>query len=89
MPGHRLDLIMRSAMRGAGGDFALVAMRADDTRLIIQAGVGQLAENMVGSLMLVRDSVAASVILTGEPMLVADYPTRGGAVPDVRAQIGW
>ncbi len=79
MPGHGLDLIMRSAMRGAQGDFALVALRADQERLIIQAGAGPLAENMVGNLMLVRDSVAASVLLTGAPLLVPDYPRQGGA----------
>lgn len=88
MPGHGLDLIMRSAMRGAEGDFALVALRADQERLIIQAGIGPLAENMVGNLMLVRDSVAAPVLLTGVPLLVPDYPRHGGAPPDVRAQIG-
>jgi signal transduction histidine kinase len=79
---------MRSAMRGARGDFALVALRADQERLIIQAGVGPLAENMVGNLMLIRESVAASVLLTGEPLLVPDYPRQGGAAPQVRVQIG-
>lgn len=79
---------MRSAMRGAQGDFALVALRADQERLIIQAGAGPLAENMVGNLMAIRDSVAAPVLLTGAPLLVADYPHHGAAVPDVRAQIG-
>jgi signal transduction histidine kinase len=86
--GYGLDLIMRSAMRGARGDFALVALRADQERLIIQAGVGPLAEDMVGNLMPVVDSVAASVLLTGAPLLVPDYPQRGGAPPGVRVQIG-
>jgi signal transduction histidine kinase len=88
--GHRygLDLIMRSAMRGAQGDFALVALRADRERLIIHAAVGPLAEDMIGNLMLVRDSVAAPVLLSGEPLLVSDYPARGAATPDVREQIG-
>jgi signal transduction histidine kinase len=75
-------------MRGARGDFALVALRADEERLIIQAGVGPLAENMVGNLMLIRDSVAAPVLLTGVPLLVPDYAQQGAATPDVRVQIG-
>jgi signal transduction histidine kinase len=79
---------MRSAMRGAKGDFALVALRADQERIIIQAGAGPLAENMVGNLMAIGDSVAAPVLLTGVPLLVADYPRQGAAAPDVRAQIG-
>ncbi|HKC26649.1 MAG TPA: ATP-binding protein [Jatrophihabitans sp.] len=86
--GHGLQVIMRSAMRGAQGDFALVALRVDDERLIIQSGEGLPAENMVGNLMLVRDSVAAPVFLVGSPLLVADYPQRGGAAPEVRAEIG-
>jgi signal transduction histidine kinase len=88
VPGHGLDLIMRSAMRGAQGDFALVALQADQERLIIQAGAGPLAENMVGNLMPIRDSVAASVLLTGAPLLVPDYPRQGAAAPDIRARIG-
>jgi signal transduction histidine kinase len=88
VPGHGLDLIMRSAMRGARGDLALVALRADETRLIIQAGVGPLAEDMVGNIMLIRDSVAAPVILGGESLLVPDYPHIGRAPTEVRAQIG-
>jgi signal transduction histidine kinase len=43
---------------------------------------------MVGNLMLVRDSVAAPVLLTGAPLLVPDYPRQGGAPPEVRALIG-
>src|SRR5262249_39663591 len=62
--------------------------RVDTERLIIHAGLGPLAEDMVGNLMRVRDSVAASVLLTGEPLLVGDYPRRGGAAPNVRVQIG-
>jgi signal transduction histidine kinase len=88
VPGHGLDLIMRSAMLGARGDLALVALRADETRLIVQAGIGPLAEDMVGNLMLIRDSVAAPVILGGDPLLVPDYPRSGGAPADVRAKIG-
>ncbi|MDT4925559.1 MAG: hypothetical protein QOG01_3272 [Pseudonocardiales bacterium] len=86
--GHGLRLIMRSAMLGAQGDFALVALRVDSERLIIQAGLGAPAEDMVGNLMLVRDSVAAPVLLDGKPLLVTDYPRRGGAAPDVRTRIG-
>jgi signal transduction histidine kinase len=86
--GHGLQLIMRSAMHGARGDLALVALRVDEERLIIQAGLGPLAEDMVGNLMPVRESVAASVFLDGEPLLVADYPAQGAAAPAVRAQIG-
>jgi signal transduction histidine kinase len=78
---------MRSAMLGARGDFALVALRVDDERLIIQAGLGAPAEDMIGNLMLVRDSVAAPVLLDGLPLLVSDYPRRGGAPPDVRVKI--
>jgi signal transduction histidine kinase len=85
---HGLPLILRSAIRGARGDFGLVALRVDEERLIIHAGIGPLAEDMVGNLMRVRDSVAASVLLTGEPMLVDDYAQRGGAAPEVRVQIG-
>ncbi len=86
--GHGLHVIMRSAMRGAHGDLALVALRVDAERLIIQAGLGPLAEDMVGNLMPVRDSVAAPVLLAGEPLLVPDYPRLGGAAPGVRSQIG-
>jgi signal transduction histidine kinase len=43
---------------------------------------------MVGNLMRIQDSVAAPVLLTGEPLLVEDYAQRGGAAPGVRAQIG-
>jgi signal transduction histidine kinase len=85
---HGLPVILRSAIRGARGDFGLVALRVDEERLVIHAGLGPLAENMIGNLMRVRDSVAASVLLIGEPLLVDDYPQRGGAEPDVRAQIG-
>jgi signal transduction histidine kinase len=87
-PAHGLHVIMRSAMHGAHADFAMVALRVDEERLIIHAGIGPLAEDMVGNLMLVRDSVAAPVLLTGEPTLVADYPERGAAEPAVRHQIG-
>ncbi|MDT4941124.1 MAG: hypothetical protein QOJ34_1213 [Pseudonocardiales bacterium] len=85
---HGLPVILRSAIRGARGDFGLVALRVDEQRLVIHAGVGPLAENMVGNLMPVGDSVAASVLLTGEPLLVADYAQRGGAASEVRVQIG-
>jgi signal transduction histidine kinase len=85
---HGLPVILRSAIRGARGDFGLVALRVDEQRLIIHSGLGPLAENMVGNLMPVRDSVAASVLLDGQPLLVDDYPRRGGAAPDVRVQIG-
>ena len=83
-----LDLIMRSAMGAAGGDFAIVALRVDEKRLVIQDAVGPLAENMVGNMMLIDDSVAAPVLRTGEPRLVTDYPVRGGATAPVRRQIG-
>jgi signal transduction histidine kinase len=86
--GHGLHVIMRSAMHGAHGDLALVALRVDEERLIIQAGLGPLAEDMVGNLMPVRDSVAAPVLLAGEPLLVPDYPRLGGAATDARRQIG-
>ena len=86
--GHPLDVIMRSAMRGARGDLALVALRVDDQRLIIHAGTGPLAQEMVGNLMLVRDSVAAPVLTDGTPLLVPDYAREGGAAPEVRVQIG-
>ena len=86
--GHGLRLIMRTAMRAAEADFALVALRVDAERLIIHDGLGPLAENMVGNLMPVRDSVAASVFETGRPLLVPDYPQQGAAAPDVRVQIG-
>jgi signal transduction histidine kinase len=86
--GHGLQVIMRSAMRGAQGDFALVALRVDGERLMIHAGIGPLAEDMVGNLMLVRDSVAAPVLLGGKPLLVQNYPYRGAAPPGVRVQIG-
>jgi signal transduction histidine kinase len=85
---HGLPVILRSAIRGALGDLGLVALRVDEERLIIHAGLGPLAEDMVGNLMRISDSVAMSVLLTGAPALVDDYPTRGGAAPDVRSQIG-
>jgi signal transduction histidine kinase len=88
VPGHGLDLIMRSAMRGAHGDLALVAVRADEERLIIQAGTGPVAEDMVGNLMRIRDSVAAPVIFGQGPLLVPDYARQGAAPPDLRAKIG-
>ena len=83
-----LHLIMRSAMGAAGGDFAMVALRVDDKRLVIQDAVGPLAEDMVGNLMLIEQSVAEPVLRTGEPRLVTDYPVRGAAAPPVRRQIG-
>lgn len=86
--GHGLRLIMRTAMRAAEADFALVALRVDAERLIIHDALGPLAENMVGNLMPVSSSVAAPVFETGVPMFVADYPDRGAAAPDVRVQIG-
>jgi signal transduction histidine kinase len=85
---HGLPVILRSAIRGADADFGLVALRVDPERLIIHAGQGPLAEDMIGNLMRVRDSAAASVLLSGEPLLVDDYPQRGGAAADVRVQIG-
>ena len=85
---HGLPVILRSAIRGSHGDFGLVALRVDEQRLIIHAGVGPLAEDMVGNLMRIQDSVAAPVILNGKPLLVADYAQRGGAEPQVRAKIG-
>jgi signal transduction histidine kinase len=75
-------------MRAAEADFALVALRVDAQRLIIHDALGPLAENMVGNLMLVRESVAAPVFRSGTPLLVPDYPRQGAAAPDVRAQIG-
>ena len=86
--GHGLRLIMRTAMRAAEADLALVALRVDAARLIIHDGLGPIAENMVGNLMPVRDSVAASVFETGEPLLVPDYPSQGAAAPEVRQQNG-
>jgi signal transduction histidine kinase len=79
---------MRTAMRAAEADFAMVALRVDADRLIIHDALGPLAEDMVGNLMRVRDSVAAPVFETGTPLLVSDYPDRGAATPSVRAQIG-
>lgn len=75
-------------MRGAKGDFALVALRVDDERLTIHAGIGPLAEDMVGNMMLLRESVAGPVLLEGTPRLVPDYPREGAAIPEVRMQIG-
>lgn len=86
--GHGLRLIMRTGMRAAEADFALVALRVDADRLIIHDALGPLAENMVGNIMRVRDSVAASVFEDGTPLLVADYPNHGAAQPGVRVQIG-
>jgi signal transduction histidine kinase len=85
---HGLPVILRSAIRGSHGDFGLVALRIDEQRLMIHAGVGPLAEDMVGNLMRIQDSVAAPVLLGGEPLLVVDYAQRGGAPTDVRTQIG-
>lgn len=85
---HGLPVILRSAIRGTDADFGLVALPVDEQRLIIHAGIGPLAEDMVGNLMRIRDSVAAPVLLDGEPLLVPDYPQRGGAAADVRVQIG-
>lgn len=85
---HSLDVIMRAALRGVRGDFALVAIRTDDDRLLIQAASGPLAEDMVGNLMLIDDSLAAPVFRHGEPLLVPDYPERGMAAIEVRAKIG-
>jgi signal transduction histidine kinase len=87
-PAHGLPVILRSAVRGTDADFGLVALRVDQERLTIHAATGPLAEDMVGNLMRIRDSVAASVFLEGEPLLVPDYPWRGGAAPEVRARIG-
>ncbi len=86
--GHGLNVIMRAALRGADGDFAIVALRVDEKRLVIHDAVGPLAINMVGNVMLVRESVAGPVLLSGRPVLVADYPERGAAPPPVRRQIG-
>lgn len=85
--GHSLQVIMRSAIHGSRGDFALVAVRFDAERLVIQAARGPLAEDMVGNLMLLRTSVAADVLTRGVPLVVPDYPSRGAAPPDVREQI--
>lgn len=79
---------MRAAMRGLRGDFALVAIRTDDDRLMIQSAMGPLAENMVGNLMLIDESVAAPVFRSGQALLVPDYPARGAAAVEVRAEIG-
>ena len=85
---HPLHVIMRSAMAGAKGDLALVSLRVDDERLAIHAGIGPLAEDMVGNVMLVQDSVAAPVLLHGTPTLIPDYARDGAATPEVRVQIG-
>lgn len=85
---HSLDVIMRAAVRGVRGDFALVAIRTEDDRLLIQAATGPPADDMVGNLMRVDESVAAPVIHTGKPLLVRDYPARGSAAAEVRSQIG-
>ncbi|HEV7204272.1 MAG TPA: ATP-binding protein [Jatrophihabitans sp.] len=85
---HSLDVIMRAAVRGVRGDFALVAIRTDEDRILIQAALGPVAEDMVGNLMLIDASVAAPVFRRGAPLLVPDYPDRGGAAPEVRVRIG-
>lgn len=79
---------MRSAVRATDGDLVLVALRVDGTRLVIEDALGPLAEDMVGNLMPIEESVAAPVLHTGEPRLVADYPVRGAAAPAVRRRIG-
>ena len=87
-PGHPLQVILRGAMLGAGGDLALVALRIDEQRLVIQDGIGPLATDMAGNVMRIRDSVAADVLLEGRAVLVPDYPRAGAAAPGVRVQIG-
>jgi signal transduction histidine kinase len=83
-----LGSIMRSALTAADGDLALVALRVDEKRLVIQDAVGPLAEDMVGNLMLIEETVLGPVLLTGRPLLVTDYPVRGAAPPSVRRRIG-
>jgi signal transduction histidine kinase len=88
MASHGLNVIMRSAMRGVRGDFALVAVKIDHERLLVQAGLGPLAEDMVGNLMPMSESVAAPVFLTGHPLLIPDYPREGAADEQIRRHIG-
>jgi signal transduction histidine kinase len=85
--GHSLEIIMRSAMRGTRSDFVLVSVRTDHQRLLVEAGLGPLAGDMVGSIMPLTGTVSAEVFETGEPQLLADFSLYDRAPVTMRGRV--
>lgn len=85
--GYSLDIVMRSAMRGTRSDFVLVAVRTDHQRLLVEAGIGPVAADMLGTIMPISGTISADVFETGMPRMLADFPSYAAAPVPMRGRV--
>jgi signal transduction histidine kinase len=87
-PGEVLDLIARRARELVGADLATIALRHDDKALAVEVAVGADAPALRGHRLTLEGSMAGHVMLTREPLRVANAfsdPRAAGPAPGQRA----
>jgi two-component system, NarL family, sensor histidine kinase DevS len=68
-----MELVLRYAAQGAGADVASVVLPAGDSRWTVQVAVGEQAEDLVGHVVDLEQSIAGRVIQSGKPVLSTDF----------------
>lgn len=85
---QQLDVVLRHARDAADADFATVALLVEPAQLEVRAAVGPMAEQLVGTVVDTRDSLAGQVVRTRTSVLAAGptdcaanvLPVRTGTV---------
>ncbi|MEO9237846.1 MAG: GAF domain-containing protein, partial [Jatrophihabitantaceae bacterium] len=83
-----LDVVLRSAIHGAGADAAVLAMSTSETGAEIRATVGVHTEQRPGQPIDMDNTLAGRVIRSGKPVLVGDYSLDAGGRDDLSAEVG-
>lgn len=82
-----LEVVLRYAMQGAEGDFAVLS-HAEDDHVAVEASVGDLGEQLAGQRRRLNDSVIEPVLRSGKPVLIEDYDQHDRSSADVPQPIG-
>lgn len=80
-----LSIVAEQALAAAEADFAILVLPHGDAKLIVAAGAGELATELVGRTTPLDDSLAGHAIRTGKATLVTDH---GDSLTDVAFDIG-
>lgn len=81
-----LSIVAEQALAAAEADFATLVLPRGDAEVIVAAGAGGLATELVGRTAPLGDSLSGQAIRTGKATLVTDH--RGDSLSDLALDIG-
>jgi signal transduction histidine kinase len=82
-----LEVVLRYAMEGAEGDFAVLSHVQDD-HVAVEASVGDLTEQIAGQRRRLTQLVIEPVVESGKPVLIPDYDQHHPTSADLPQRIG-